>query len=44
MIVGQTILVDGGFRLLTDYFPALEVSAEEAPAVGNLFKERRNHL
>jgi NAD(P)-dependent dehydrogenase (short-subunit alcohol dehydrogenase family) len=24
MIVGQTIYVDGGFSLLTDYFPELE--------------------
>jgi hypothetical protein len=24
MIIGQTIYVDGGFSLLTDYFPSLE--------------------
>jgi enoyl-[acyl-carrier protein] reductase III len=29
MIVGQTIYVDGGFSLLTDYFPELEGAMEE---------------
>lgn len=29
MIVGQTIYVDGGFSLLTDYFPELEHATEE---------------
>ena len=28
MIVGQTLYVDGGFSLLTDYFPALENSLQ----------------
>lgn len=31
MIVGQTIYVDGGFSLLTDYFPQLERTMETAP-------------
>ncbi len=30
MIVGQTIYVDGGFSLLTDYFPELEQATGEA--------------
>ncbi|HEU0293197.1 MAG TPA: SDR family oxidoreductase [Anaerolineales bacterium] len=28
MIVGQTLYVDGGFSLLTDYFPALEAALQ----------------
>ena len=28
MIVGQTLYVDGGFSLLTDYFPELERSLQ----------------
>lgn len=31
MIVGQTIYVDGGFSLLTDYFPQLEQAMEFEP-------------
>jgi enoyl-[acyl-carrier protein] reductase III len=31
MIVGQTIYVDGGFSLLTDYFPQLEQAMEATP-------------
>ena len=31
MIVGQTIYVDGGFSLLTDYFPQLERTMETKP-------------
>lgn len=31
MIVGQTIYVDGGFSLLTDYFPQLEQAMEVSP-------------
>jgi enoyl-[acyl-carrier protein] reductase III len=31
MIVGQTIYVDGGFSLLTDYFPELERPLQMEP-------------
>lgn len=31
MIVGQTLYVDGGFSLLTDYFPQLERALETVP-------------
>jgi enoyl-[acyl-carrier-protein] reductase (NADH) len=29
MIIGQTLYVDGGFSLLTDYFPQLEDALQE---------------
>ena len=36
MIVGQTIMVDGGFSLLSDYFPQLEISEGLLPAFESL--------
>ncbi len=30
MIVGQTLMLDGGFSLLSDYFPQLELAEEHA--------------